>query len=322
MTDGEKPPATPRSAPLPALSTMWAVQPRFERDMPAFLDRAAELGYEAVEINHGMDAAQAGAILASGTLPVTGVHAPAPLEKHPSAGWNRGMNLAATDGRERSLIVGYTRRSIELAAQAGAGVVVVHLGGAGARMLRGERRLRGLFDRGEQGTMAWTNAVQQAREEREAQAAPYLEQAARSMAELAETASAHGVAIGLETRLHYHEIPLPREARELLAPYPVEVAGYLHDVGHAEVHHRLGLTDLDEWWDELGDRLVGLHLQDVRGITDHRAPGNGDVDLAALARRIEAANPSAARTFEIDQHEPDEDVASGLQLLREAGVVG
>ena len=170
--------------------------------------------------------------------------------------------------------------------------------------------------------MAWTNAVQQAHEEREAQAAPYLEQAARSMAELAETASAHGVAIGLETRLHYHEIPLPREARELLAPYPVAVAGYLHDVGHAEVHHRLGLTDLDEWWDELGDRLIGLHLQDVRGITDHRAPGNGDVDFAALASRIEAANPSAARTFEIDQHEPDEDVASGLRLLREAGVVG
>ncbi len=62
--------------PLLALSTMWAVQPRFERDLGGFMERAAELGYEAIEINHSMDAAQIGSILGHGTLPVTGVSGP------------------------------------------------------------------------------------------------------------------------------------------------------------------------------------------------------------------------------------------------------
>ena len=82
---------------------MWAVQPRFERDLRAFMERAAELGYEAVEINHSMDAAQIGAILGHGVLPITNVHAPAPLERHPSLGWNRELDLAAEDEQERAL---------------------------------------------------------------------------------------------------------------------------------------------------------------------------------------------------------------------------
>ncbi|MQC18849.1 MAG: sugar phosphate isomerase/epimerase [Chloroflexi bacterium] len=307
--------------PPPALSTMWAVQPRYERDLGAFLDRTAELGYEAVEINHSMTAEHAGAILGYGSLPVTGVHAPAPLERHPSAGWNREMNLAATDEAERTLAVQFHRRSIDLAADAGARIVVVHLGGAGSRMLAGERRLRSMYDRRESLPAEWQAAIDETLKERAAMAAPWLEQARRSLEEMAETAAARRVTLSIETRLHYHEIPLPHELVDLLAPYPSAVAGYQHDVGHAEVHHRLGVTDRSAWWDLLDDRLVGLHLHDVRGLTDHRAPGNGDVDFAWLAERIAAAAPGAARTFEIDQRESDEDVARGLRLLREAGIV-
>ena len=306
--------------PPAALSTMWAVQPRFERDLGAFLDRTAELGYEAVEINHSMTAEHAGAIMGYASLPVTGVHAPAPLERHPSAGWNREMNLAATDEAERALAVGYHRRSIDLAADAGARIVVVHLGGVGSRMLAGERRLRSMYDRRDSLPAEWQAAVDDTLKERAAIAAPWLEQARRSLEEIAESAAARGITLSIETRLHYHEIPLPFELADLLLPYPSNVAGYQHDVGHAEVHHRLGVTDRSAWWDLLGDRLVGLHLHDVRGLTDHRAPGNGDVDYAWLAERIAAAAPNAARTFEIDQHESDEDVARGLRLLRDFGI--
>ncbi|MGE3856698.1 MAG: sugar phosphate isomerase/epimerase family protein [Dehalococcoidia bacterium] len=310
----------PNASP-PALSTMWAVQPRYERDLGAFMDRAAELGYEAIEINHSMTAEHAGAILGHARLPVTGVHGPAPLERHPSAGWNRELNLASTDEAERALSVQYHRASIALAAEAGASLVVVHLGGVGSRMLAGERRLRSLYDRRASVPEEWQRAVDETLKERAAQAAPWLEQARRSLDEMAETAADAHVTLSIETRLHYHEIPLPHELADLLAPYPAEVAGYQHDVGHAEVHHRLGVTDRSAWWDLLGDRLTGLHLHDVRGLTDHRAPGNGDVDFAWLAERIAAARPGANRTFEIDQRESDEDTARGLVLLRDHGIV-
>jgi len=300
---------------------MWAVQPRYERDLRAFMERAAELGYDAVELNHSMDASQAGAILGHGTLPVTGVHAPAPLERHPQRGENRGLNLAAIDDEERTLAVAYHLRSIDLAAQAGAQLVVVHLGGVGSRLLDGERRLRSMYERRGQLREEWDATVDATVRERAAQSAPWLEAARRSLAELSEAASRARVTLSIETRLHYHEIPLPHELADLLASYPLDVAGYQHDVGHAEVQHRLGVTDRSAWWDLLSDRLTGLHLHDVRGLTDHRSPGNGDVDFAWLATRIQQANPAALRTFEIDQHESDEDVASGLQLLVDAGIV-
>jgi len=303
---------------------MWAVQPRFERDLPAFLGRAAELGFGGVEVNHSMDAAQCGAVLVAaqaGGLSVTSVHAPAPLEVHPGGRENRALNLASTDEAERARSVRDHLRSVDLAAAAGAKVVVVHLGGVGGRWLDGERRLRSMYDRRAQLADEWDATVDAALRERASKAGPWLDAAARSLAEMAAVASDRGVTLGIETRLGFHEIPLPQELAALLEPYPADVVGYVHDVGHAEVHHRLGVTDRSAWWDLLGPRLVALHLHDVRGLTDHRAPGNGDVDFRWLSQRIAAANPMALRTFEVDQHESDEDLASGLRLLIETGVV-
>ncbi len=297
---------------------MWAVQPRFERDLGAFLDRAAELGFSGVEINHSMDAAQAGAILAQRRLPVVAVHAPAPLERHPSAGWNRSLDLAAEDEAERALAVRYTQRSIDLAAQAGARIVVVHLGAVAGGQLGAARALRRLAPRGQAAGAEWEAAVDEAVRERALRAPPALARARRSLAELARAAEGRGVTLGLECRLHYHEIPLPAEAAELLAEHPPELVGYVHDVGHAEVQHRLGLTDRGAWFDLLGERVVESHISDVRGLLDHRAPGNGDVDFGWLAERLPA---SAVRTLEINQHETDDDLVRGLALLAEAGVV-
>ena len=304
--------------PLLALSTMWAVQPRFERDLGAFMERAAELGYEAIEINHSMDAEQIGAILGHATLPVTGVHAPAPLERDGRRGSNRDLNLASTDEEERALAVHYPRRSIDVAADAGASAVVVHLGSAGERAISAADRLRRMYPRRQLAGDAWEDAIFEARRERARRSPPYLAQARRSLAELVAYAEPKGVALGLECRLRYHQIPLPEEMVDLLAPYPREAAGYWHDVGHAEVLHRLGLVERGAWFDLLGDRLLGSHLHDVDGLQDHRAPGRGDVDFAWLAERLPA---TAARTFEINQHEPDESVHNAIALLREAGVI-
>lgn len=313
-------PETGRSPerPLIALSTMWAVQPRFERDLGAFMERAAELGYEAIEVNHSMDAEQIGAILGHATLPVTSVHAPAPLELDAAGCWNRDLNLAATDEAERVRAVGYVERSIALAAAADASSVVVHLGAVGDRRLNAASRLREMYPRRELLAEEWEQANEEARRERAQLATPHLEQARRSLEALVEYAVPRNVAIGLECRMQYHQIPLPDEAAQLLAPYPPEVAGYWHDSGHAEVLHRLGLVDRAAWFDLLGDRLLGTHLSDVYGLRDHFAPGNGDLNFRWLAGRLPAA---AARTFEIDQREPDDAVRDAIVVLRDHGII-
>jgi sugar phosphate isomerase/epimerase len=296
---------------------MWAVQARFEDDITGFLECARALGYEAIEINNSMTPPAVEAILACNVLPVTSVHAPAPLVHYPDRGWNRDLNLASLDEVERELAVRYTERSVDLAVEAGARHVVVHLGSVGSMQLDGERRLRELWPDREAQPQQWGRLVRETQRDRASQVRRYMLQAERSLAALVRYAEPRGVMLGIESRLNYHEIPLPPEAATLLAPYSPRSVGYWHDVGHVEVQHRLGLTDRETWFERLGDRIVGAHIHDMQGITDHRAPGTGDVDFEALASRLPAGIP---HTLEIDQHESDADLARAVEVVKAAGL--
>ena len=101
-------------------------------------------------------------------------------------------------------------------------------------------------------------------------------------------------------------------------PCDTDLVGYWHDVGHAEVQWRLGYVDKRDWLDALGPRTLGCHLHDVDGLGDHRAPGNGDVEWDYIAAGLPAA---AVRVFEINQHQPEADVAAAIAFLRDRGVV-
>lgn len=297
---------------------MWSQQERFSGDLSEFARVARSLGYEALEVSYVVPREGVEQLLDGGTLPIVSLHSPVPRLRHGDGRWSDSFNLASTDEAERRQAVAYSVATLEWAARAGARCVVLHLGGVGDQMMEPERRLRRLFDSGVRGGQEVEGLREELRRLRQEQQGPHQEAARRSLAELAKEASRRGVALGLENRFHYHEIPQVEEALELLAPYPLEVAGYWHDVGHAEVLHRLGLLDRERWLRELGPRTIGSHLHDVEGIGDHRAPGRGDVRWDYIARGLP---PAALRVFEIDQRQPDEAVAAAIAYLREKGVV-
>ena len=307
-----------------SLSTMWAQQKRFD-DMHEFARAAESLGYDAIEVSHAtpteqferlLDGASSANLKDGPRVNISSIHAPAPLVKIDGKR-NSSLNLAALDG-ERDTAIEFTKGSIDHAASAGARWVVVHLGGIGSKMLDSELKHRKLFDSGTQ-TGPEIDALRNETLERRAELAPpYFEKARESLAELAAYAKERDVAIGLENRLHYHEFPLPNEALELCSDYEHDLVGYWHDVGHAEVQARLGYVDKRLWLDTLKERTLGVHLHDVDGLADHRAPGNGDVEWDYIADGIPQ---DALRVFEINQHQPDADVAGAIAFLRERGVI-
>ena len=303
---------------LLALSTMWSQQDRFSADLREFARVARSLGYDALEVNYVVTRERVEQLLDGAALPIASFHAPSPRVKHSDGRWSEQLNLASTDESERRQAVAYNAATLEWAARAGARSVVLHLGGVGSEMMEPERQLRRLFDSGVHDGQEVESLRDELRRLRREQQAPYLEAVRRSLAELAEEASRQGLTLGLENRYHYHEIPQPEESLELVAPYPPELAGHWHDVGHAEVLHRLGLIDRERWLQELGPRTVGCHLHDVDGIGDHRAPGRGDVQWDYIARGLP---PAALRVFEIDQRQPDDALAAAIGYLRERGVV-
>jgi sugar phosphate isomerase/epimerase len=302
---------------LISLSTMWAQQERFE-DIEAFRRAATALGYTAIEVSHSTDQPRLETLMRAGPIPLSSLHAPTPRLKLADGRWNSDANLADPDEDARRVAVTETVRTIEYAARAGLRYVVVHLGGIGSSMTDFEFRLRRLYDSGVRDGEEVEELREKMRRHRADGIGPHFEAARRSLRELTQQAAPYGVALGLENRYHYHEIPSPDDAAALLADYTNDEAGYWHDVGHAEVQHRLGLIDRHAWFPRLTERTIGTHLHDVDGIGDHRAPGRGDVDWSYIAAGLPK---TALRVFEINQYEPDEAVASAPGFLRERGVI-
>lgn len=301
-----------------SFSTMWAQQPRFEADMAHFRDVVAGYGFGGIEVSHSTDEAGLQVLAAGGGIGLTSLHAPAPRRKLADGRLNGDANLAAGDEAERRLAVAETQRTLDFAARLSLPKVVVHLGGVGNAMTPIERTLRRLVEAGLGGSAEAAETREALRRWRAERAGPALDSARRSLRELVDYAAPLGIALGVESRLHYHEIPHADEALELLQGYDADEAGYWHDVGHCEVQARLGMLDIGSWFPALSSRTIGAHLHDVDGITDHRAPGRGDVDWSYIAAGLPAA---ALRVFEIDQRQPDEAVAASLQYLRDRGVV-
>lgn len=301
-----------------ALSTMFAQQARFD-DGAAFARFAAEAGYDAIEISHSTKADKLQQIIESAALPITSVHQPAPWVRHHDGRGNSHCNLAAVDPGERKAAVDHAVESIGWAARIGVDRLVVHLGQVGdePEMFPEELEMRRMYDSGGAEEPRFGELRDAAIRKRRGQREPYLAAAKRSLAELVRAAEPDGIAIGLENRYHYHEIPLVDEYEELLDGFPLQQAGYWHDVGHAEVLDRLGFVDKRAWLDAHAKRTIGAHLHDVLGIGDHRAPGDGDVDWDYV---VAGLRHLPRYTLEINQHQPDERVVDAIAFLERVGL--
>jgi len=301
---------------------MWS-QGRFPKgdgvdDMGRFAETAARLGFPHIEINYVIPPEGVEQLLSSNHVAVASLHSPTPRVKTADGRWSDALNLASPDQDERALAVTRARATIDYAVRAGARYVVVHLGGIESEMFDEERQLRRLYDAGTREGDDVEVLRRQAIARRSQEAPRWLPQARRSLAEIAEHAAPHHVAIGLENRYHYHEFPSVDEMHELLAGYPPGVAGFWLDVGHAEVLDRLGLVDRHRWLNELASRCLGAHVHDVDGLADHRPPGHGTADWEHFAAGLP---PHIPRVFEINQKTPEDQVAASIPFLRSRGVL-
>ncbi len=287
--------------------------------MIAFARTATRLGFGAIEINYVVPPEGVEQLLQTRGARVSSLHSPTPRVLVNEV-WSDALNLASADDEERKLAVERAQATIDHAARAGAGRIVVHLGAIAMEggMFEEEVRLRRLYDErvrdGEE-----VEALRQAAQERRREAAGrFFPHARRSLEEIAEHAARFGVAVGLENRYHFHEFPLIEEMRELLAGYPPDVVGFWLDMGHAEVMERLGLVRKESWLEELRERCIGVHVHDIKGLADHQPPGHGTADWAHFTKMIP---PGIPRVLEINQKTPAHQVAASIPFLRGLGLI-
>ena len=94
--------------------------------------------------------------------------------------------------------------------------------------------------------------------------------------------------------------------------------GFLYDVGHAQTLDTLGFYRHDEWLKRFAPRIIGTHLHDVIGTTDHYAPGLGSVDFDMVAAYLPE---NAFLTCEFQTFNTPEQVKAGLVTLVEHGCI-
>jgi sugar phosphate isomerase/epimerase len=126
------------------------------------------------------------------------------------------------------------------------------------------------------------------------------------------------VKLGLENRYHYLDIPIIDEMEELLQLADSSQLGFIYDVGHAQALGRLGFFPPEDWLYRYSCRILGSHLHDVVGLSDHLAPGMGEINFKALSTRLPEGS---FRTVEIQPGNTLAQLKDSIDYLVQVGCI-
>ena len=297
-----------------SISTMWALK-NFP-DLNDFFVVSKHLGFQKVELNHQVDSAMLSQVFLDHTQ-FSSVHEPCPADISTKELVNRDWLISSTDDDSRKRGVEAIKRSVKLAYELGAQIVIIHCGNVTSDMTH-EYKLRNLFKAGKTLSDEYLDTKSQCVLSRNNLVGPRFQAVKKSLKELLQYADHFKVKLGLENRYHYTDIPTMDEVEELLTLADSSQLGFIFDVGHAQALARLGFYPQEEWLKRYSSRMLGSHLHDVIGLSDHIAPGLGEIDFKTIAKFLPE---NAFRTLELLPGNTLEQVTFGIDLLVESGCI-
>ena len=274
-----------------------------------------ELGFEFAELSHGIRISLLPGILEAveaGEIQISSLHNFCPLPIGVNHAAPNIFKFTSSEERERDSAWRYSLRTIETAARVRARLVVLHMGCIPMRDYT--EKLVDLLGAGQKETERYQQLCEEAEVKQEQKKEKYVQRAGEMLKRLAETATTHGIRLGVENREALEEIPLERDFRAFLQDFPAAVVGYWHDTGHAQIKENLGFIQHAQHLESMADRLFGFHLHDVRyPAQDHCPPGTGMIDFSALKPFV---RPDHLKVFELSPGVPVEDLRRGVAYLK------
>jgi HAD superfamily hydrolase (TIGR01549 family) len=297
-----------------ALSTMWHVDQGVSFN-EAF-SAANQIGIARFELNHQVTVEQLEGWDRDLHYAVT-VHDPCPavisLDELKTNDWL----VSSTDEKCRLQGVDVVKRTIDLAVRLGSRSVVLHVGTVQCDRSR-DSKLRKLYRAGLVQTPEYLALKSEMVAHRRVFSSLHLDAVKKSLEEIIEFSRGSSVALGIENRYRYYDIPLPDEMEELLGMCDESWFGFQLDTGHAVALDRLGLCSVDAWLERFNQRMIGVHLHDVDGITDHQVIGEGSVDFSLFGKYLPA---NCYRTMEINPKATLDQLAAGMERLVASGCI-
>ena len=279
-----------------SLSTCWNSWKH--HDGRAIVEEILGLGFDSLEISHGIRSSQLEGILMAKSkrkLSVSSVHNFLPMPIEVTSDSPDCYEFTSPSASERERAVKLTLATIDWAAKLEAPLVVVHTGRIRSlnltRGLRKSLETHGMFS--EEHIKAKFEAIKAREQVAEAHDALILD----CLSQVLPHAGKMGVKLGLENREHYEAAPLDRQFDLFLKRVDSPHAGYWNDFGHAQIKHNLGLLDHAQLLKRMAPRLLGCHIHDTRWpFRDHCPPFTGDTPFEQL---VPLLPKSCATIFEI-----------------------
>jgi sugar phosphate isomerase/epimerase len=267
-----------------SISTAWNYKPN--GDIRQMLLGIKETGLDTIELGYRLTVPEVDKIislLAELRLKVSSLHnfSPLPNDAPSDRHASNYYRLSAIDEDERRRAVHWTKNTIDVAVKVKAKVVVIHAGMVD-NLEDLSHQLLEMGKNGQTQSKEFPEVRDKLLKARRQARGPYIESVVKSLKEVMPYAQSKNITIGLETRYYPVEIPNFEEIGELLEQFGKQDLRYWHDVGHAEVNSRLGISPHIQYFKQYQSQLIGLHLHGVKGFRDHIAPFDGDFDLKAL----------------------------------------
>lgn len=283
------------------------------------LDELAGLGMASVEAGYKMRPGQLAGLAdlaAAGRCTVESVHNFCPTPDDHRCGWGDDFLLSSPDEEERRRGVRAVFGTMEWAERLRAKVIVMHLGLVAVDRQPYET-IKRLIREGRPHCPEHRAAVKELREERERRAAPFFAAARRTLDDLLPRLPP-GVRLGIESRYEYFALPNLGEMEKLLREYAGAI-GYWHDIGHAFVQETMGFYPRGAYIETLHGGMIGAHIHDCLGISDHLAPGEGEIDFKTLLAPY--LSDDTLRVLEFHPRVSPEEASRGIRRLREMGII-
>ena len=296
-----------------SLSTCWSSHRN--TDGRAMLREIRDLGFEYAELSHGTRISLLPGILEAvdaGEIKISSLHNFCPLPMGVNHSAPNLFQFSAEDPRERENAHRHTLKTFEFAVRVKASLVVLHLGSIDMKDYTD--KLLELIRDGKRESSKFEKLSEEVFEKREQKKEHYVARAYDLLRRLIEPSAARGIKLGVENREALEEIPLDADFSFLFREFPDETVGYWHDTGHAQIKENLGFINHAMQLESYADRLLGLHVHDVEFPgRDHRRPGSGTIDFAALKPLIK---PEHIKVFEFSPSLSTEEAQLGIAHIK------
>lgn len=282
------------------------------------IDEIRELGFSYVELNYNVTPELLSTIepmIERGEIGVSSVHNTFPHVADADYGTDSVL-LGFDDEVKRQRAIELMVRSAEYANRYGAKAVVVHPGEVPFDY-NIDQELKKIYNEQGPDSAAYTKLWSEMLERRESLSEHYLQRIGDSLEDACDRIASKGwnISFGIETRSRCYQMPTLREAKSVFDRLKGAPVGLWYDFGHGMMMERMGLYDNARDMEAIKDNVVGIHIHETVGLSDHWCPYLHSGDMEYFDRFLPIIAAAPVKVYELKAACKPEEIEESHDML-------